>query len=141
MTLLELMIVIAIVGILSAIALPMYDDYVFRAKLSGMILQLDSIADRVREYKAVTGRYPPDTHVVPPPGVGMPDYWYTETLLGGNYNWEGPDRYSYAGVSILGATAEQKHLEYFDRLLDDGDLTTGKFRRTANGRHTYILDE
>lgn len=140
-TLLELMIVVAIIGVLSSIALPAYQDYAFRARLSGMILELDSIADRLREYEVVMGTYPPDTHIVPPAEVPMPDYWYRETLLGGNYNWEGPDGYPYAGVAILGATAELKHIQYFDRLLDDGNLATGKFRQTPNGRYTYILDE
>lgn len=140
-TLLELLIVVTIIGVLSAVALPAYRDYVFRAKLSEMILQLDNMADRIRLYEIETGQYPNDTHIVPPAEVPMPYYWYDETLLGGNYNWEGPDGYPYAGISILGATAELKHIQYFDRVLDDGNLATGAFRETPNGRYTYILDE
>ena len=140
-TLLELLIVVSIIGVLASLALPAYQDYAFRAKLSEMVLEMDSIKDRLYEYRVVTGEYPPDTHIVPPPEVGMPDYWYEETLLGGNYNWEGPDNYAYAGISILGVTAEQRHIIYFDRLIDDGNLSTGSFRLTGNGRHTWILEE
>jgi hypothetical protein len=32
-------------------------------------------------------------------------------------------------------------LELLDSMLDDGDLTQGKFRQTPNGRYTYIIDE
>ena len=71
----------------------------------------------------------------------MPDDWYDPTMLGGNFNWEGPDYYPYAGISIVGATASEHDITIFDKILDDGDLSSGKFRLTSNGRHTYIIDE
>ena len=40
-TLVELMVVVAIVGILSAIALPAYSDYVLRGKIPDAISNLD----------------------------------------------------------------------------------------------------
>ena len=38
LTLIELMIVIAVIGILGALALPAYQDYTIRAKVSEMLL-------------------------------------------------------------------------------------------------------
>ena len=70
-----------------------------------------------------------------------PDVWLGTTHLGGTYNWEGPNNYPYAGISIFEATAPQKDLVLLDIMLDDGDLTQGKFRQTPNGRYTYIIDE
>lgn len=53
-TLIELMIVVAIIGILAAIALPAYQDYTTRAKVSEVILAASSARTAVAEAAAVT---------------------------------------------------------------------------------------
>ena len=57
-TLIELMIVIAIVGILAAIALPAYQDYIVRSKMSEAIVALSEAKTTVTEYVASTGGVP-----------------------------------------------------------------------------------
>ncbi len=57
-TLIELMIVIAIVGILAAIALPAYQDYIIRAKMSEPLAALAEAKTTVAEYVAANGSYP-----------------------------------------------------------------------------------
>ncbi len=49
-TLIELMIVVAIVGILAAIALPAYQDYIIRSKLSEAEAALAACKTSVAEY-------------------------------------------------------------------------------------------
>ena len=48
-TLIELMIVVAIIGILAAIALPAYQDYTVRAKVSELILAASAVRTSVTE--------------------------------------------------------------------------------------------
>ena len=55
-TLIELMIVIAIVGILAAIALPAYQDYITRSKLSEATAALAEAKTTVAEYYAANGK-------------------------------------------------------------------------------------
>jgi len=48
-TLIELMIVVAIIGILAAVALPAYQDYTIRAKVSELILAASAVRTSVTE--------------------------------------------------------------------------------------------
>ena len=48
-TLIELMIVVAIIGILAAVALPAYQDYTIRAKVSELILQASGFRISISE--------------------------------------------------------------------------------------------
>ena len=48
-TLIELMIVVAIIGILAAVALPAYQDYTVRAKVSELILAASSARTAISE--------------------------------------------------------------------------------------------
>lgn len=57
-TLIELMIVIAIIGILAAIALPAYQDYTVRAKMSEPIAALSEAKTAYTEYYSANGFLP-----------------------------------------------------------------------------------
>ncbi len=60
-TLIELMIVIAIIGILAAVALPAYQDYTIRAKMSEPIALLGEGKTNVTEYFIANNILPPTT--------------------------------------------------------------------------------
>jgi len=60
-TLIELMIVIAIVGILAAIALPAYQDYIVRSKMSEALAAMAEAKTTVAEYVAANGKGPTST--------------------------------------------------------------------------------
>jgi type IV pilus assembly protein PilA len=57
-TLIELMIVVAIIAILAAIAIPAYQDYLVRAQVSEGAVLTDGAKTAVAEYYSNTGAFP-----------------------------------------------------------------------------------
>jgi prepilin-type N-terminal cleavage/methylation domain-containing protein len=57
-TLIELMIVVAIVGILAAIAIPAYLDYTVKTKITEVTTAMDALAQAASEYHASAGAFP-----------------------------------------------------------------------------------
>jgi type IV pilus assembly protein PilA len=60
-TLIELMIVVAIVGILAAIALPAYQDYIIRSKMSEGVAAAAACKTSVSEYVSTKNLWPATT--------------------------------------------------------------------------------
>lgn len=58
-TLIELMIVIAIIGILAAIAIPAYQDYLIRAQVTEGVALAEGAKTAVWDFISNTGRFPP----------------------------------------------------------------------------------
>jgi type IV pilus assembly protein PilA len=59
-TLIELMIVVAIIGILAAVAIPAYQDYLNRSKMSEVLAAVSACKTSVSEYAAAKNVLPPD---------------------------------------------------------------------------------
>jgi len=74
-TLIELMIVVAIVGILAAIALPAYQDYMARARMSEPLAKLDELKVSVAEYAASNNSLPSDSTIAGIAFVTGPQYY------------------------------------------------------------------
>jgi type IV pilus assembly protein PilA len=71
-TLIELMIVVAIIGILAAIALPAYQDYTIRSQVSEGPTVAAGLKSAVAEYYASNGAWP----------AANSDLGYTDTVSG-----------------------------------------------------------
>ena len=56
-TLIELMIVVAIIGVLAAIAYPSYQRYVIKTKRTDMMTELQNIASQIESRKLAQGSY------------------------------------------------------------------------------------
>ena len=147
-TLIELLVVVAIIGIIATVAVGALRSQFDKAAIAAVTADLRSFQTGFMAYASDTGGMPPDTHLnanfnLP---AGMEEYvpvykWSQQTPLGGNYNWEGPDNYTYAGISWFQPSALPSTFAELDSKFDDGDLSTGNFRLTANGRYTYIIQE
>ncbi len=60
-TLIELMIVVAIIGILAAIAIPAYQDYTQRAQVSEAMTLASGVKTAIAEFAQTNGAYPDAT--------------------------------------------------------------------------------
>ena len=145
-TLIEIMIVVAIIGLMAMLTIPSF----LRARTasSGVRVANDLrvFGGAFAQYAMENGQYPPDSDVALPAGAGMETYlnarkWNETTAIGGTYNWEGPDVYPYAGVSVFNSSISDPELTLIDTIVDDGNLTSGHYRKTSNGRFTYIIEE
>src|ERR1700677_3675390 len=64
-TLIELMIVIAIIGILAAIAIPAYQNYTIRSQVTEGLSLADGWKTSISEYYAQNGKFPSGAAVAP----------------------------------------------------------------------------
>lgn len=75
-TLIEMMIVVAIIGILAAIAIPAYQDYLARSQMSEAVELLASGKTPMAEYYSTNGRWP----AAPLSVMGVASGRYTSTI-------------------------------------------------------------
>lgn len=75
-TLIELMIVVIIVGILAAVAIPLYNNYTLKSKRTNAIQNLLNLASAQERFRQDAAAYASDLQLVKPP-----DYNYTYRVI------------------------------------------------------------
>jgi type IV pilus assembly protein PilA len=78
-TLIELMIVVAIIGILASIAIPAYQDYTIRAQVVEALALIDEVKPSVRDYYRERGVWPEDNENA---GVPAPEHLLGQYVAG-----------------------------------------------------------
>lgn len=147
-TLIEALLVVAILGLLVAFIIPAVNLAARSRENAQAAHKLQTAVEAFELYAAETGGYPADrTPGVIPPEMAdyyFPyfkiDWWGDDTELGGSWDWDnGYDGFNFS-VSICNPTRSQSQMQEFDRLIDDGDLTTGNFRQVGTQYH-YIIED
>lgn len=62
-TLIEILVALVVIGLLSAISIPMYNDYLDRARLTVSINTMETVRKAIDDYYMVNGTYPPDLNM------------------------------------------------------------------------------
>lgn len=78
-TLIELMIVVAIIGVLAAIAIPSYQDYVIRAQVVEALVLADELKPSIRDFYRDRGAFPSDNESA---GVPAPEHLLGQYVAG-----------------------------------------------------------
>jgi type IV pilus assembly protein PilA len=107
-TLIELMIVVAIIGILAAVALPAYQDYTTRAKVSEVILAASAARTAVSEAAQTLGDIPAQASIEFDTQASKYVNSVTYGVVGGNAvitaTAQGDPRISVAGQNTITLT-------------------------------------
>src|SRR5262249_4644248 len=78
-TLIELMIVVAIIGILASIAIPAYQDYTTRAQVAEGLVLINELKPSINEYYKERGVFPKNNELA---GVPAPEHLLGQYVSG-----------------------------------------------------------
>ncbi len=86
------------------------------------------------------GSYPNDSHQELPSAPEIeqdiePRVFNAPTVFGGSHNWEGPNGYPYAGISVFASGVSDSELTRIDGVVDDGSLSTGHREKHTQDYH------
>jgi prepilin-type N-terminal cleavage/methylation domain-containing protein len=144
-SLLEVMLVVVIIGLLAAIAIPAFKRVQLSAQTNRAANDFRVFSQAFETYATQNGTWPPNASAgVVPAGMSgsfKTSVWQATTSIGGRWNWDRNLGSVSAGISIQNFTASDAQLAAIDAKLDDGDLGTGVFQKVSANRVTYILEQ
>lgn len=144
-TLVEIMIVVAIVGLLAAIAVPAFSRLRKASQNVAFINDLRVATAAFETSAMTTGMFPPDCTPSQMP-AGMSPYlvkmnWRGKTPIGGQWDWDYLQFGGKTGVSVFfGNLNQDVRMADIDKRIDDGNLATGLFQKRDRG-YIYIIEQ
>ncbi len=138
------MIAVALIGILAAIAIPAVRHQQQRAQNSRFVNDLRTFAGAFETYATKYGSWPPDAGAGAVPSGMSGEFrdaaWtVAQTSIGGQWDWDYKTVGFTACISVHPVTVSVQQMQDIDRLIDDGNLSTGNFRAYGSGYYIYIL--
>lgn len=145
-TLVEIMVVVVIIGLLAALAIPAFQRNQRASQNARAVNDFRVFVQAFEIYNSQSGSWPPNAGAGAIP-AGMSgdfrvDAWTApKNSLGGRWNWDYNRAEFMAGISVSNFTVSDAQLTEIDTKLDDGNLSTGHFRKIAANRVSYIIEE
>lgn len=144
-TLVEIMVVVVIIGLLAALAIPAFQRNQRASQNARAINDFRIFVQAFEVYNTQNGSWPANTGAgVVPAGMSgdfKQDAWTANpNTLGGRWNWDYGRAEFLAGISVSNFTVTDAQLLEIDAKLDDGNLSTGFFRKIASNRVSYIIE-
>lgn len=138
------MTVLVIIGLLAAMGIPALLRIKTKSEYTTAVSDLRTFSAAFDTYSMEQGVWPAETAsgVIP---VGMEDRiradaWTKTTLGGARWDWQNSVSGITASIAMTGGDISDAQLAEFDSLLDDGNISTGRFRR-AGGSPTFVIIE
>ena len=144
-TLVEIMIAVLIIGLLATLSLPAFRRSRIAAQSNRFVSDLRTFSHAFENFSLQTGNWPAAaaSGVVPTDmeeDIKVTVWRVPQNSVGGQWAWDRNDYGMAAGISVTGVTVPDQQMERIDARIDDGDLTTGLFRKVGS-RFIYILQE
>ncbi len=152
-TLVEIMVVVVIIGLLAAAALPAYRLITLRSRAASVVNDLRTFSTVFITYSLQNGRYPDDgdPQVVPPQVAGqLPGNFTQKTPIGGVYKWnfdipaDGVPAKAAIIIQAVSGNAlldDLDQLETVDKQIDDGNLATGNLQLGSTNSLVFIIEK
>lgn len=130
-TLVEIMVVVVVIGLLATLAIPAFAKVRASSENTVIASDLRVFASAFDQYALETGGWPAViTGGFPPEMVGRikPASW-AKVLPGGGFYGFGSNTAGLTAVTLNNTNFSDERLATLDRMVDDGDVATGRFRR------------
>ena len=153
-SLVEIMVVVVIIGLLAAMALPAYRQVTLRSKASAVGNDLRTFSTAFITYNLQNGKWPAngDPAVIPPELVNaLTNNFTLKTPIGGVYRWSydaSADGITAKAALIIQTESADNMVSddtdlwlMIDRQLDDGNLNTGNLQVGSTNSLVYIIEK